>query len=146
MNRILVVGLSLALVIAVEWWLYTLVVDATKTEMMEDQVKLIEKARVEERQLQENANHELQKQITAKAVIAANLAADLDRLRRERPTRPVLPAAPRTTCNDANGAELDRDNASFLTRYASLAAQQQIELNTCRIIYNEARDKLKSQE
>ena len=146
MNRTLVVGLSLALVIAVEWWLYTLVVDATKTEMMEEQVKLIEKARVEERELQEKANHELQKQIDAKAVIATDLAADLERLRRERPTRPALPPTARAACNDANGRELDRDNASFLARYASLAAQQQIELNTCRTMYNEARDKLKTQE
>ena len=136
------VALSLALVILVEWFLYTLTVDATLKRVQKAQLEEVEQARIEERQLQENANHELQKQVAAKAVIAADLAADLERLRRERPTRPSVPAAPRATCKGANGLELDSDSAIFLRRSFALAARQQIELNTCRAMYNEARDKL----
>ena len=142
MNRTLVVGLSLALVIAVEWWLYTLVVDATKTEMMEEQIKLIEKARVEERELQENANHELQKQVDAKSVIADNLAADIERLRRERPTRPSVPPTPRATCEGADGTELAFVHAKFLTEFAALAAKQDTALATCYAVYDAGRDSL----
>jgi len=146
MNRTAAVVSSLALVIAVEWWLYTITVDATLKRAQESQLVEVEKAVKKERQLQENANHELQKQVDAKAVIADNLAADIERLRRERPTRPSVPTTPRATCADANGAELDSINASFLVRYASLAAIQQVELNACRDMYNQARDALKTQE
>lgn len=146
MNRIAVVGLSLALVIAVEWWLYTIVVDATLKRAQEAQLVEVEKARIEERELQENANHELQKQVDAKSVIAADLAADLERLRRERPTRPALPATPRTACAGATGRELDADSAIFLRRSFALAAIQQVELNTCRDMYNQAREAVKAQE
>lgn len=146
MNRTVMVVSLLALLSAGGWWLYTLVVDATKTEMMAEQIKLIEQARIDERQLQEKANDVLEQQTVDLGNVAASLALDVERLRRERPTRPALPSAPRATCADANGAELDADNASFLTRYSALAARQQIELNTCRVMYNEARDKLKPRE
>ena len=146
MNRILTAGLLVALLIAGLWLSYTLGAAVTKKEMLTKQVKMVEQARTEERQLQENANRVLKQQTEDFGTVAANLALDVERLRRERPTRPSVPAAPRATCADANGAELDSNNASFLARYASLAAQQQIELNTCRAMYNEARDKLKAQE
>ena len=136
---------SLALVIAVEWWLYTLVVDATKTEMMEEQVKLIEKARAEERELQEKANHELQKQIDAKAVIATDLAADLERLRRERPTRPALP---QNTGNDKScgtGQALCTDDKILLRTEFARADEIRIALIRCYSDYDSAREAVKAQ-
>lgn len=146
MNRIIAAGLLVVLLIAGLWLSYTLGAAVTKKDMLIKQVKTVEAALAKQSKLQDNANHELQKQVDAKAVIADNLAADIERLRRERPTRPGVSTAPRATCSDANGAELDADNASFLVRYSSLAAIQQVELNTCRDMYNQAREAVKTQE
>ena len=144
MNRTVMVALSLALVILVEWFLYTLTVDATLKRVQKAQLEEVEQARIEERQLQENANREREQQAADLGAIAANLALDVERLRRERPTRPSVPPAPRTTCEGATGRELDADSAIFLRRSFALAAEQQIELNTCRTMYNQAMGLIKT--
>lgn len=146
MNRIYAVGTLLALLTVAGWLLYTQGGAAMKSKMQKAQIEAVEAGRKQERELQEKANAIVKQQAEDLGIIAADLATDIARLRRERPTRPDVPPTPRATCNDANGSELDSPNSEFLRRSFALAAEQQIELNTCRTMYNKARDKIKSQE
>lgn len=131
MNRILTAGLLLALLSVAGWWLFTLVVDATKTEMMVEQVKLIEQARIDERALQEKINDDLKKQAEDLEAINTNLTADIAKLRKERPARSNMPQNARADCKGANGLELAGEYAEFLVRYSARAAEQDAALKAC---------------
>lgn len=63
--------------------------------------------------------------------IASRLNDELERLR-NRPARgDRVPGDAATDCSGANGAELAREHAEFLTRYAARAAQQDAALTAC---------------
>lgn len=84
-----------------------------------------------ERSQQEKVNEALLAQNELLAGINGRLAADIDRLR-QRPERPAdLPEAPRADCAGANGAELGRSHAIFLTRFAARAARYDAALVAC---------------
>lgn len=92
-----------------------------------------EEARTIEREQQRRVNDALQKQYWVVAGVRDDLLADLERLR-DRPERSERPVPDTTgaTCETANGAELAREYAEFLTRYAAKSAEQDAALEGCQ--------------
>ncbi len=89
-----------------------------------------EQARQVEREQQEKVNDSLRQQYQDQLAISAGLAADLERLQR-RPARTGLPEPARTDCPPATGADLSREDASFLVREAARADQLRTALGAC---------------
>ena len=88
------------------------------------------KARNEERLKQEKANANDQKQYEDLLTINDKLSAELDRLR-ERPSRVQVPKGTGVQDKSCSGAELPREDASFLTRLAAEADRAQSEMMAC---------------
>lgn len=102
---------------------------AAKAE--KDRADAVEQARAEEQTAQKGVNDALRKQNETLAANNDTLQRNLDRLR-NRPERPRgVPETPRPSCAGANGPELARTNAEFLTRFAARAAEQDTALETC---------------
>jgi hypothetical protein len=101
---------------------------AEQAKASKAQVRAVEEARTIEHQQQEAVNEALRKQNDELVGINAALAVDLDRLRNRSPRR--MPNAAKASCAGANGAELAREHAEFLTRFAALAAKQDAALAT----------------
>jgi hypothetical protein len=81
----------------------------------------------------------LNTQYMAQRGIADTLAADVERLR-SRPVRADrVPGDPAATCKGASGAELAREHAGFLVRYAARAAEQDAALAACYDAYDAVR-------
>ena len=89
----------------------------------------IEAARQTEREQQEAVNSALQTQVSELAGINAGLAGDIERLLTRPPRR--VSETPRPNCEGANGPELAREHAEFLTRFAARCAEQGTALGTC---------------
>lgn len=88
-------------------------------------------ARADEQAKQQGVNDALRQQNEELASVNTRLERDLDRLR-NRSERPAgVPSKPRPACAGANGPELARVHAEFLTRYAARAAEQDTDLAAC---------------
>ncbi len=109
----------------------------------------IEANRTKEQGLQANADNEREKQYAETKRLAAGLDAALRELQ-HRPARPsgLKPSdVPQVAgvagdVRGCTGADLYRDDAGFLARYSHAARVILAERDTCRRLYNEAREKL----
>ena len=128
MNQILIAGALMGIIGAFFYGQYTQRAISERVYQKELNQAIIV-SRETERQEQEKTNHALQKQADKLVRINADLAHDIERLRK-RPSRSV-PEAPRPACEGANGLELGSEHAVFLREYASLAAKQDAALETC---------------
>lgn len=112
--------------------------NATMTERLKWQGKVQEatvKARKAEQLRQQVINDTLQIQFDKQKFINDSLNTSLDKLRNRPPRRSVSKDS-RTNCKGANGAELAKRDAFFLTRYAARAATQDAALTACYAAYD----------
>lgn len=89
-----------------------------------------QEARKDEQLKQAVADAITQRKIDDMAVISLALADDLARVRNRADSRNV-PENPATDCQGANGFELSKIHARFLTKYAAIAARQNAALKAC---------------
>ena len=104
---------------------------AWEGKLAKELAKASEAARADEQAKQRGVNDALRQQNEKLAAVNGRLGRDLDRLR-NRPERPAdVPETPRPSCEGANGPELARVYAEFLTRFAARAAEQDAALEAC---------------
>lgn len=102
----------------------------------------VEAARAQERELQQGANDELKKQTIDLNNIISSRDADIERLRRERPTRPALPKDTRNDESCGTGPALCTDNKILLRTEFARADEIRIGLIRCYADYDKIYNKL----
>lgn len=117
--------------IAGVWWHgYASGTDACEDEIREVTEDARREAREIEKEQQRATDDAVRKQAEALGAVNDRLAAQLERLR-DRPLRASVSRDPDVECAGASGAELAREHAAFLTRYAALAARKDAALRAC---------------
>ena len=103
--------------------------DLKENEVLKIQNEAATQARKQERETQEKINAGLQEQVNEKNTINANLINDINELQHRQNRR--LSEASTSGCAGTSGAELAREHAGFLVRYAAKAAEQDAALKNC---------------
>ena len=126
--------ISLALIILIGLGGYFYGVDVTNTKWKaktEEAInEAVQAALSKERALQHEVNKIAQRQADELHGINERLTSELDSLR-NRPSRRDVSRDTGADCQGANGPELAREYAEFLTRYGAKAAKQDAELAAC---------------
>ena len=138
MPKIYIYAILIFLIVGFIKWGHSAVFDqgynSCQVESTEKIKKAVKAALEKERKTQTEINAGLQRQYDEVNTINDQLNSDLDRLR-ERPNRASLSEAAKANCKGASGAELAKEHAGFLARYAAKAAKQDTALKAC---YNHA--------
>ena len=102
-----------------------------KEEDATAQLEAIEVAVEAERQMQKEVNDALEKQSRQNRNIAANLARELDGMRKRAERAERVSESAGAACAGADGRELSRPDAEFLAREAARAEEQRAALEAC---------------
>jgi hypothetical protein len=142
--RIIPYALATLVAFSAGWAVNGWKLEAKLIKLQADHVTALAQANADARKREQNLQayaDKIRRDSDAKIkAINSALSADLYGLR-DRSERSSGLSVPNTSgsCVGASGSELARDDASFLTRLAALAARQQESLNMCLEQYNAAK-------